>query len=204
MKVVLLLLLVLKTECQGDVRCSQQVPPICMNNRYINISQERSHYRLKLCSSNGCILGNTSWIKCNEMCSACRSILPPTECSRNQSQCEEKVVSFLSNYCENLSSTPSTHTRTVTVTKNIFHTPVIHYRTKSQTVSVCTSTAPYQDTQTNQLFSVTGKQASERNESALAVLGVFLGLLVIVLLVVSTGFMWTVWTLKKERSEKAR
>ena len=150
-KVVLLLFLVLKvTECQRDVRqrqCSQQLPPICMNNGYINISQESFHYQLRLCSSRECSLGNTPWIKCNEMCSACRSILPPRQCESNESQCEEKVVSYLSKYCASI--TPSTSTRTVTVMKSLTCTPVISYRAEIRTVEVCTTTAPYHDTQVN-------------------------------------------------------
>ena len=102
-------------------------------------------------------------------------------------------------------------TRTVTVSPTC--TSFMPYEPVTRTVtvsSICTSITLDKYTQTSvisttsSLPSMFRKQMSQVNESALVVFGVFLALLVIALAAVSTGLMWTIWTLKKERSEKAR
>ena len=205
-RAVVLLLLQLCLGCiVVEMRgCSERVPAICSNVTNIQISKQEDHYRLRLCLGDQCVPGETKWIKCDAMCEACLSISTSTvRCANTERGCERQVVNFLSRYCA--SNTLSTDTSTCTPTTR--YIPLIRTVTVSPT---CNSITPNKCTQTStvsstyQLSSFSGKQSSEMNRTPLVVLGIFLGLLVIVLLVVSTGFMWIVWTLKKERSEKAR
>ena len=187
--------------------CSESVPAICMNNRnIINITKARDHYKLQLCSSNGCIPGEQEkWIRCDKMCDTHKLISSDTtNCNNCERCCERQVMSFLGSYCS--TNTRSTRTTiTMTSTHNI---SVIETVTLSPS---CTMSVSNQYTLKSTLSSAiirllpkTAEQANEINATSLTTLGVFLCLIVIALIVVTIGWLLTYWTMKKKLSQKAR
>ena len=181
--------------------CSESVPAICMNNRnIINITKARDHYKLQLCSSNGCIPGEQEkWIRCDKMCDTHKLISSDTaNCNNNERCCERQVMFFLGGYCS--TNTRSTHTTTVTVTSrsNITVTKTVELS------SACTLSISNQHTQKSTVSSTITKSApmmaEQANKSSFTIHVVFLCLLVISLAAVSIGWILTFWTLKKNRS----
>ena len=213
-KLAIILWLELTVGClvTGMRDCSESVPDICMSNRNIlNITKATDHYKLQLCSSNGCIPAEKEkWIKCDKMCEA-HELIPDTEhCNMNDEDCcERQIMSFLSSYCSR--NTPSTYT--TIVTERVTITPrLIREVIKTVTLSPSyTVTALNQHLQKSTLLSainkpppMTAKQTNETNVSLLTTLGVFLCLMVIALIVVTIGWILTYWTMKKKLSQNAR
>ena len=203
-KLAIILLLELTVGCFiVEMRdCSESVPAICMNNRNINITKATNHYKLQLCSRNGCIPGEQEkWIRCDKMCNAHKLIISDTtNCNNHERCCERQVMSFLGGYCS--MNTRSTRT-TITITSTHI-TSVIETVTLS---SSCTLSVSNKYTQKSTLSSATirllpktAEQANEINVSSLTTLGVFLFLIVIALTAVSIGWMLTFWTMKKNQS----
>ena len=207
-KLVIILLLELTVGClvTGMRVCSEKVPDICMSNKNINITKARDHYKLQLCSSNGCTPTGEQekWITCNKMCEAHELISDLTNCDDNQSCCEMQVMSFLRGYC-------LTNTQSTRITTLITSTRIISVIKTVKLSPSCTLSVSNQHTQKStlspaitELAPMIAEQASKLNESSLTILGVFLCLLVIALTAVSIGWMLTLWTMKKNRSNNTR
>ena len=219
--VVLLLLLLIVGRPSSNMpmrSCNQtlSLPASCMDSTSVlRISRDTRHYELELCFNSLCELQLKLEFRCNAICADCESIFgtDAAECRGDQSQCESQVVVFISNYCASSTTLPITQPGL----------NIIHQSTVFKTVLVsptCTSTVANQCTQLTSIATVpTTLQLSqtfpetettnsrikkETNATLLIILGVLFGLSVTLLAVVTTAWVWTLWTFKKHRSEEVR
>ena len=234
--------------------CREPIPENCRNNPRIGLTKNDMHYSLSLCSGGKCLPSNHhEWIECSDVCEMCRSILGPNgriftrmhnkpalnitlmvyacmhcllfciECTGN-TECEQRVDSFLNSYCT--SALPSTTTitqpgqaTTVTVTRTQVQPAVTvtrvetMTRTSTVTISPAASGSPPSSSSSSSSQSgqstissvdsmVPSSQASSSSvptaEFALAAL---FGLAIIVLMAVIAGWVLTYLILKKRANE---
>lgn len=191
MKKVLLVLSLLDLTVKPDNmrKCSGTVPLSCMNNTIIRISQAMDHYKLKLCLDSQCMKGiEQKWIRCNKVCDACQL----ENCKKNENKCESQVVTFLESYCA--TNTPTFSGPTISRRSRETKTVIESLYSTSTTVTVTVSTT----------LLLRESNRAVTSETSLLILRVLLGLSVISLAIVTTGWVWTIWILKKQQKEKAR
>ena len=199
--------------------CSRNVPPSCINNIRvrISVSERNNYFKLKLCSNSQCLQGTQDkWIKCDKMCVACKSIFSEAMCDTDEEQCEMKVVNFLDSYCAG--NTQLAHTTTVTTTQlcpltpyyqsTVTKTVIVSPSYTSSTPGNCTQMSPVSTVSSSQLSPSTYKPANqikaEKNIPLIA-LGILLSLLVVLLVNMAIGWIWTSWIFKKKiRTSKVR
>ena len=221
---IIVLLLLLLTEASPSMRdCDQtlSLPASCMsstNRLRISLTKHRHHYMLKVCFRRWC---TSEKLKCDMMCDTCESIFgeDTSQCSDNEDQCESQVVMLLGSYCTSNTTPPPTVTTdqpglNFTCLSTMFKTVLVS-PTCTSAVTVanqCTqltsiATAPM-SLAFSQTFPETGttnnRIQKETNAAPLIILGVLFGLSVILLAVVTTGWVWTLWTLKKHQSVEVR
>ena len=229
-KVLFKLLLVLTWNLAAEARnCNRQIslPTSCMSiNSNIQLTKQSDHYDLQLCSNGQCLpaADSETWIKCDRICAACASMANASHCGTNRVQCERKVSTFLDNYCSSNTPSTSTTTRTTTVrpteTTTTTHVEtttlpcetVTHQRTTTTTVNVTIYdiTNPAEkssQTSTSVQPIVTNnrndKLGGSANGAPVAALGALLGLSMILLLIVTAGWVWTLCAMKRKKSERA-
>ena len=124
-------------------------------------------------------------------------------------KCEKQVDGFLNNYCA--SATPSIDLVTMPTTNNITVTETV----RRDEASISQTDAPIQSRITTFIATVTETTTPEQSMGArssfnlvmdstpLAVLGALLGLSVVLLAVVTTGWVWTCCVMKKRGEKKS-
>ena len=230
LKLLLVLTWTLAVEAMPPMRqCSHDIPTSCMANTNIQLTKKTDHYDLQLCSNGRCIpgTGQEKWIRCNRMCDTCES-MAGSSCGRDEDQCESQVSTFLDNYCQRNTPSTTTTTSTATVRSTVTTTTRIHttvtipktQRVTTTNTEVVTTTLPCQTltsistkTVTQELTSKTcdilasegssKASTSVQHTAPVAALGALLGLFMILLTIVTAGWVWTLCVMKRKKSERA-
>ena len=210
-----------------DYQCQRLdgVQQNCINNPRIRMTKNMNNYRLELCSNiSSCTpTDNVAWIKCRDVCTICRSL--PGQHGKNaiayvlnfdlvhtflrlqqysKRKCEEELDRFLNDYCAS-----ATYTSTVTTTTTRWKTTSTITTTEISTVTATRIST----TCSVAIHSVSPKHTplvyfnKSINDEAAAIehsdqkgtvaLGVLLGLSLLLLAVLATGWILTCLKMKR-------
>ena len=207
---------------QRAYTCNQQeIPANCQSNPNIETLKGNETYQLRLCPNDQCREDSVTLnFRCCYICEVCETLLASgtwliimhkmtvdlihtqcytVGCGQNEGQCEETVDMFLNNYCASVSfELPAIHIPPIAPTQTILlPMPTAIDLSYFQSITV---TIPNKTCTPNQSM---GNSSDSRNIIILA-LGIILGLCVVLLLVVTAGWVCTCRALRTQKRKPVK